>query len=206
MKVLTGDEPLKFHNESVEKTISDFWKWNSSDLLNNTLRGVFAEFIVATALGIDLTHAREDWAAYDLCGREGERIEVKSSGYLQSFHPANQPEKLSKIIFSISPALEWLSDECCYKPDSYSRHSDVYIFCHYKCMVRSPENPLNLDNWGFYVLATYKINNIFGKQKSVSLDSLLKRGNPIRCDYEGIRAAIAKEYADHLGNKRLKSE
>lgn len=201
MQVLTGDEHLKFDGMPINRLLSDFWKWNSSDLLNNTMRGSFAEFVVATALDIDLTTCHVDWESYDLRGVEGERLEVKCGAYLQSWHPKDKPDTYSKIIFSISPALEWLPEECRYKPDSYKRHSDVYIFCHYKSKERAPENPLNLDNWDFYVLATYKINNIFGKQKSVSLDSLIKRGNPIKCRYDGICKAIDTEYQSYLSNK-----
>ena len=50
MQVLTGNEHLKFDGMPINRLLSDFWKWNSSDLLNNTMRGAFAEFIIATAL------------------------------------------------------------------------------------------------------------------------------------------------------------
>lgn len=165
MKVLTGEESLNFEGKSLNKPLIEFWRWNSSNLLNNTLRGVFAEFIVATALDIDLTDVHSDWASYDLKDNDGRRIEVKSSAYLQSWFAENQPEKRSKIIFSISPALEWSDNECKYRDDSYERHSDVYVFCHYTCTDRAPENPLNLDYWDFYVLATAAINQRFGMQK-----------------------------------------
>lgn len=198
MNVLTGDEHLKFDNMPINRTLSDFWKWNSSDLLNNTLRGSFAEFIVSTALDIDLTTAHIDWEAYDIRGGGGERIEVKCGAYLQSWQSQNQPQKLSKIIFSISPALYWIPEECRYQKDSYKRHSDVYVFCLYTSKERKPENPLTLDNWDFYVLATKKIDNIFGLQKSVTIDALIKRGKPIKCRYDEIKDAIAKEFRDNI--------
>ena len=37
----------------IYKTVNDFWAWYASDLLSNILCGALAEFIVATALGID---------------------------------------------------------------------------------------------------------------------------------------------------------
>ncbi len=201
MQVLTGNEHLKFDGMPINRLLSDFWKWNSSDLLNNTMRGAFAEFIVATALDLDLTTAHIDWESYDL--RHGdEMIEVKCSAYLQSWFPKDKPDKFSKIIFSIAPAYEWLPDEARYNYDNYKRHSNVYVFCHYKCKERAPENPLELKNWDFYVLATYKIDAAFGSQRSISLSGLINRGKPTKCDYEGLRAAIAKEYKDHTEHRQ----
>ena len=200
MQVLTGNEHLKFDGMPINRLLSDFWKWNSSDLLNNTMRGAFAEFIVATALDLDLTTTHIDWESYDL--RHGdEMIEVKCSAYLQSWHPKDKPDKFSKIIFSIAPAYEWLPDEARYNYDNHKRHSNVYVFCHYKCKERAPENPLELKNWDFYVLATYKIDAAFGSQRSISLSGLINRGKPTKCDYEGLRAAIAKEYKDYIENR-----
>lgn len=46
-----------------------FWKWAFSDFLSNTLRGVLAEFIVATALGC-AHRPRTEWDAYDLVADE----------------------------------------------------------------------------------------------------------------------------------------
>lgn len=201
MQVLTGNEHLKFDGMPINRLLSDFWKWNSSDLLNNTMRGAFAEFIVATALDLDLTTTHIDWESYDL--RHGdEMIEVKCSAYLQSWHPKDKPDKFSKIIFSIAPAYEWLPDEARYNYDNHKRHSNVYVFCHYKCKERAPENPLELKNWDFYVLATYKIDAAFGSQRSISLSGLINRGKPTKCDYEGLRAAIAKEYKDHTEHRQ----
>ncbi len=201
MQVLTGNEHLKLDGMPINRSLSDFWKWNSSDLLNNTMRGAFAEFIVATALDLDLTTTHIDWESYDL--RHGdEMIEVKCSAYLQSWHPKDKPDKFSRIIFSIAPAYEWLPDEARYNYDNHKRHSNVYVFCHYKCKERAPENPLELKNWDFYVLATYKIDAAFGSQRSISLSGLINRGKPTKCDYEGLRAAIAKEYKDHTEHRQ----
>lgn len=138
-----------------------------------------------------------DWESYDLLWGK-KKIEVKCSAYLQSWYPKNQPDKYSKIIFSISPAYDWIPDEARYDYDNHKRHSNVYVFCHYKSKERDPENPLNLNNWDFYVLATYKIDAVFGTQRSISLSGLINRGKPTKCDYSGIRNAIEKEYQDYL--------
>jgi hypothetical protein len=77
----TGNEPLS----DAGKTLLDFWRWNGSDLASNTTRGRLAEFIVASAMNIDLSVPREEWSAWDLTSPEGIRIEVKSVAYLQSW-------------------------------------------------------------------------------------------------------------------------
>ena len=46
----TGKETFLKNGRRSDFTLSDFWKWSSSDLLNNAMRGVLAEFIVGTAL------------------------------------------------------------------------------------------------------------------------------------------------------------
>ena len=35
-------------------------------------------------------------------------------------------------------------------------------------------NPLNLDQWEFYVLSTNRLNNLVGEQKTITLARLLK--------------------------------
>jgi hypothetical protein len=63
-------------------TISEFWSWAYSDVLVNTNRSVFAEFLVGSALDI-LDKPRVEWDAVDLRYRN-KTIEVKCSVYLQN--------------------------------------------------------------------------------------------------------------------------
>lgn len=50
MKILTGREEFTQNGKSTGYTVSDFWSWGYSELLNNTLRGVLAEFLVYASL------------------------------------------------------------------------------------------------------------------------------------------------------------
>ncbi|MCB0035652.1 MAG: hypothetical protein KDE51_16580, partial [Anaerolineales bacterium] len=61
----SGQEPFTDNGQPLPLTLLDFWQWSSSDLVNNALRGVLAEFIVASALGCQ-TPTRTEWDAYDL--------------------------------------------------------------------------------------------------------------------------------------------
>ena len=66
--------------------------------MDNAERGALAEYLVACALGV-ADNVRVNWDKYDLLSPEGIAVEVKSSGYLQSWdqnelstklwHPAN---------------------------------------------------------------------------------------------------------------------
>ena len=173
--------------------LSDFWAWSSSDLLNNTLRGGFAEFIVCTACGLKnaLGKPRTDWTAYDvyypLDKMTGIRIEVKSAAYLQAW----EQQRLSKIQFSIRPTRAW-SPEDGYE-DAVRHQSDVYVFCLYTETDRKRADPLLLDKWDFYILPTRLIEAKCGTQRSISLPALLDLGPP-KIDYDGIEEAIIEAY------------
>lgn len=182
MKTLTGNEHFTYDGMPVGILLNDFWAWNSSDLLNNTLRGALAEFIVASALGIDTAVSRQDWTAYDLLSPSGRKIEVKCSAYLQSWNP----DRLSKIQFSIRPARSWDAENDF--STEMRRWSDLYVFCLYASKDRS-ETPLQLDRWEFYVLPTEVLNQKCGNQKSITLNSLLTL-HPVKVTYDDLRETI----------------
>jgi hypothetical protein len=174
-KLKTGNEPLVFEGKEASPRLLDFWKWNGSDIVSNTTRGRFAEFIVASALGIDLSIPRDEWSAWDLTGPEGIKIEVKSAAYLQSWAQAS----ISKIVFSIRPARAWdgtsgrmESDPC--------RQSDLYIFCLLKHQDKETLDPLNLDQWEFYVVPTDAINAYPRSTSSITLNSLRQLCNAVQ--------------------------
>ena len=79
----TGEERFLDGELELDVCLKDFWSWNQSDLLSNTLRGKLAEFIVGTAVDA-VTNTRIEWDAYDLFTPDGIKIEVKSSSNLQS--------------------------------------------------------------------------------------------------------------------------
>jgi len=175
----TGNEPLSVSG----KTLLDFWKWNGSDLASNATRGRLAEFIVASALEIDLTVPRGEWSAWDLTSPEGIRIEVKSAAYLQSW----TQKKLSQIIFSIRPARSWDADtgSMAEKPQ---RSADVYVFCLLKHHDKETLNPLDIEQWEFYILSTAELDNYNRSKTSITLASLQKLS---RCvSYANLRDAI----------------
>ena len=187
-RLLTGDETFRYQLSTPPTAkIRDFWSWYCSDLLSNTTRGALAEFIVSMALNINHIYSRDTWAEYDLITPDGIRIEVKCSAYLQSWE---QNGKLSKIIFDCSPSYAHVKSYNEFNRNDYARHSDVYVFCVYNCKEPSRSDPLNLDLWEFYVIATKLLNEKLGEQKSIGLSHL-----------QGLTKAIKFHEIGHTVNK-----
>lgn len=182
MNILTGNEHFTFDDMPIGKLLSDFWAWNSSDLLNNPLRGALAEFIVAAALELDTGTCRKDCTPYDLETLSGIKIEVKASAYLQSWNT----NRISNIRFNIGPTRAW--DAELNFDGEIKRQSDVYVFCLYASKTKE-DTPLLLDQWEFYVIPTYTLNQKCSNQKSISLNSLLSL-NPMKTDFGNLQFVI----------------
>ena len=179
----TGKEAFYLDSKKLPLDVLSFWKWSSSELLGNALRGVLAEFIVASTIDI-LDKPREEWDAYDLKTKNDLKIEIKSSSYLQSWEQI----KLSKIIFGIQPTSDW--DYSINKRSKEKiRQSDIYIFCVLSHKDKNSVDPLNLSQWDFYILETKVLNEKVKTQKTITLSSLLKL-NPIKIKYDNLKQEI----------------
>jgi len=176
----TGNETFTFNQDNLDFQLIDFWKWSVSDLVSNATRGRLAEFIVAKALGINTDNVRDEWQAYDLITPGNIKIEVKSASYIQSWHQ----KELSKISFSIKKSRSWDADTNIQSKES-KRQADAYIFALLKHTDKDTINPLNLDQWVFYVLTTDEINNYPRSEHSITLKSLEKLTKGV--DYHSIK-------------------
>lgn len=170
----TGCERLHADRQPVEGShdLLEFWRWIGSDLVDNTQRGIFAEFIVGIAVG-DISIAngvRDGWGNYDLTSSSGAKIEVKSAAYVQTWYQ----EKESSISFNISKKLSWdpATDQYSEKP---TRPADVYVFClltHRAADSVENLDPLNVMQWEFYVLSTSILDRHLPERQSIGLESL----------------------------------
>ena len=176
----TGQESFITKNGMSGFNLIDFWSWNQSDLVVNITRGILSEFIVKQSLEIE-SDTRIEWDDYDLVSNSGKKIEVKSSSYIQSW---NQ-NKFSEIEFDISPTRSTSGDYSEVK----RRWSDFYIFCILKNKVQNTLNPLDLEQWDFYVLETKILDEKKPNQKKIRLNPLLKL-NPIKCNYNELKEVI----------------
>ena len=137
-----------------------YWKWAHSDLISNAERGVVAEYIVATATQ-SLSNSRVEWGVFDVETPDGIKIEVKASGYVQTWDQS----KPSTIRFGVGKTKSWNAKKNEFD-DFFDRSSDVYVFCVHAEKKRDIVDPLNTDQWLFYVLSTNRINSELGDQKS----------------------------------------
>lgn len=152
-KRLDGSEPLRLHGQDIWLTLLDFWRWSMSDLVSNLARGRLAEFIVAHALGIDVRiGVRNEWDSFDLTTKDGIKVEVKSTAYLQSWYQ----KRFSTVGWSVGPTLAW--DPATNRFSSEARwQADVYVFALLDHQVKETVVPLDLDQWSFFVVPRHQL-------------------------------------------------
>lgn len=171
LNIKSGSESFGSQGNSAGFKLSDYWRWSGSDLLSNTQRGVIAEFLVANAMGV-ADSPRLEWGWFDLETTEGKKIEVKSAAYYQSW-PQDKP---SVIRFNLAPRI-WFWDPVTNESENFelaTRRSDAYVFCLLGDPSDSNPDPLDLDQWSFYVINTGIINRKVKLQKTIGLNSLKK--------------------------------
>jgi len=186
-------EPLKPETLFTQKgqptsfSVLDFWVWMASDVLNNTLRGTIAEYIVSQAMEA-CTPVRVEWDTVDITTPEEIKIEVKSAAYLQSWHQ----DRPSAISFGIAKTYPWDWETNQYG-ETQVRSADVYVFCVLAHLDGQTVNPLELTQWEFYILPTSTLDFSLGDQKTVSL-SRLKDLGAVALGYDQIRNAVLEAY------------
>jgi hypothetical protein len=176
-KPLTGDEPFK----GMDATVREFWAWSTSDLRDDTTRGILAEFIVGKAVGAQ-TEVRISWSNFDVATPSGIRVEVKSSAYLQSW----KQKQLSQIRFSGLFARSYDEDAVQFGPEPEIR-ADVFVFAIQKCKDPKAWDALDLDQWEFYVASAEAIRE-FG-YRSIGLPTLRRFANE-SVPYSGLARAV----------------
>ena len=192
-----GNEELSFNEINIRFSLLDFWKWSVSDLMSNATRGRLAEFIVGTSVGLNPENLRDEWDAYDITSDNGIKIEVKSASYIQSW----SQREFSKISFSIKKAKFWDADNGMSRGEA-KRHAEVYVFCLLKHKNQETIDPLKLEQWEFYVLPTYKLDNYERSQSSITINSLRKLTEPI--EYVLLKDKIEKCYQEQVKIKDFK--
>ena len=172
--VVDNEIPLDPKTEiaGTDLTILDFWQWGFSNILTNSLRGIFAEFLVGSALGA-LNLPRIEWDAFDLKFKD-KKIEVKSAAYIQAWYRGT----LSKISFNIGAKKEYDYNTNTYSGEA-ARNADIFTFCLLKEKDQELINPMDTSQWEFYVVTTGELNKLYPHQKTISLSSLRKICAPI---------------------------
>lgn len=190
-----GSEKFTFGSQPAGFDVLEFWRWSASDLVDNTSRGVLAEYVVAKALGLDVARPREGWATWDLTWNISPdtriAIEVKSCAYIQSWSQQDY-----SVIQFVVPRRRGFDSENNSLESTASRHADVYVFALLAHKDKASVDPTNLDQWRFYVLPTYKLDERTRSQHSITLRSLERlAGSPLMFDQ--LQAAVGTAGLDH---------
>ena len=211
--MLSPGKAFQFERGPKVADVLDFWQWSGSRLLDNTQRGIVAEFLVARALGV-ASEPRKEWVAYDICYK-GRKIEVKSAAYAQSW----RQDTATDISYRIAPQKqEWdgeTNETREFNPPQ--RTADIYVFA----LLRRPDkedqrrprkckpDPLDLAHWEFSVLDTWTLDHELRKQMTIALAPLRKliRGAKYGSEcvqYHEIRAAVEWAREAPFGTARCK--
>lgn len=183
-----GSEPVLDEYGVRRGDLLGFWRWGYSQTVDNTLRGVLAEYIVGLALGVVDGRGRTEWDAFDLVSPEGIRVEVKSSAYLQRW---SQREPSTPAL-RIPQTNAWSHDTGGWEDDRL-RQSDVYVFCVFTALDPETADPLDTRQWDFYVTSTAKLDAEVGTQKSNSLTQLKRRVQPVEAMFTELADAVRSE-------------
>lgn len=184
----SGEEEIIDPSGQPVAKLQNFWQWAHSDLVGNAERGLLAEYIVACALGLT-DEGRVEWDKYDLKTKDGISVEIKTSGYIQTWGQ----KKLSTLQFGIRETFE-LNIETNEYAKVAKRQADVYVFCVHKHKDQETINPLDLRQWEFYVLSTKDLNEKVGNQKSIGLGRLMEIG-AVKSSFEHLLETIRKSKA-----------
>lgn len=180
-----GAEPLHANGAPIGVSLQQFCQWSGSDLISNSQRRILAEFLVAHALGVD-RGVRTEWDASDLETDLGIKVEVKASGFVQSW----PQEKLSTIGFNIAPKLSWDASTKISATEA-ARPADVYVFAVHAHIDQASIDPLNVNQWEFYVLGTPVLDQECSCQRRISLETL-QRLCPKPVPFECLCVAVAQ--------------
>jgi hypothetical protein len=171
--------------------VIDFWRWALGDLRMNNARGNLAEFLVARAVGSD-EQTRVEWGAQDVTAPDGTRIEVKSTGYLQSW----AQRALSVPRFSFTGAKKsWDPDSGAYVDDPNGR-VDIWVFALHNCSDHESYDPLAVEQWLFWALPNLVVERC--GQKSGGM-GLLEQLGGTAMSWNELAVAVSKAAENQKG-------
>jgi hypothetical protein len=154
---------IKFTGDpQLNGTLADFWRWAFSDLCDDDIKGIFAEWMVRVLSGLPLHDSRRvSWADSDIILPNGMRIEVKASAVWQSWKLVNEDGTRKSVVAPavLNPArvrfsgLQARTAVTPAAPDALRQFkSDYYVFCFHSQTDPSGWDAWNLAHWEFYMM------------------------------------------------------
>ena len=145
--------------------VIDFWRWAIADLCEDSVKGYFAEWMVAVLLGLPVTTGRRiAHATCDIIASNDVRIEVKATSYWQSWRVfdargrlRDAPSPGRKISFRVAPTRNSVGLNNSSEP---TYQADYYVFCFEHEQTLEHWNPLDLAQWEFYYLTQRELRDL----------------------------------------------
>jgi len=167
-RILKGEEKLHvagvpYADADGGATMLDFWKWAFSDVLLDTTRGTFAEFLVARLIG-EGGHPRPTTTEYDIQGKDGRRIEVKSTAYRQRWLSAT--DRNTVPTFSGFRRYRYVDRRPVGTRDYLA---DIYVLALLAETDQGLVDPTDLAQWEFFVLSKDELQKASGDKGAISL-------------------------------------
>lgn len=185
MPTLSPSDTFHDRGHPLAFTVGDFWRWAASDLTGNLLRGLVAEYLVARAVGAT-SEARVEWDATDLVTARGTRVEVKCSGYVQSW-PQAAPSRPS---FDVAPKRSWNAATGA-SAQVPGRPAALYVFALHHHKDKTSADSRDVSQWSFFVVPTHVLDAAHPSARRVSLKAVVQMaGLPV--GYSGLAARVAE--------------
>lgn len=139
-----------------------------TQVIQNNLRGLWAEAMVAELLAPEWRYTGSDWSGWDLEHPDGTRIEIKQSARDQSWGTSRQAPS-----FDIKAVAGHYPDGVTYQRNTTGeRLAHLYIFAWHE-----GSDQRDVEQWQFFVVAS---KDLPVGQKTIGLNGIRKLANPIR--------------------------
>ena len=124
-------------------------------------------------------------------GTERIKVEVKSASYIQSWDQT----KLSAIQFNVEKTTPLDEDKGSYRGGAWRHAAAVYVFAVLAEKDKSKVNPMNLDQWEFYVVPTQSLEKRKQQPRSITLNSLINEQKELKMEkvgFQDLKKAVEK--------------
>lgn len=168
-----------------QASLADFWRWGFSDLCDDDVKGVFAEWLVHKLLETQ-SPRRISWANSDVMTADGVTLEVKATSYWQSWKwidgtgkqrekPLYGPTDDSRVRFAGLTARN--AEGPANAGDNRALKSQLYAFAFQHEKDYERWNAMDLSQWEFYVFPAKELPSLGGR--TVKLLTLRKHQSPM---------------------------
>ena len=185
-----GEEAFRYNNKRLPYTLKDFWSFQYSDLTSFKIRDDISKFIVAKALNI-ANRKVEYLDGHDLTSKEGIPIDVRTASYITSLKEKSSEE----ITFDIAKKCKSNNEKI------KKRYGFIYIFCLLSHRSKEGLDPLDINQWEFYITTKSNLEKISGDDETITLKKLISN-NAIESEYENLHKDVMKLCLNEIRNNK----